>query len=153
MSDVYAANVIARVLLTVVTLGFSALPMYADFNKTHATNPLWTGHARFHVVWQVLSYAGLGTLSLCLLWTDGPAYLSQLRLVCLLAAVVYASFFATYFSMRLFGGRAHDDNGYLPIPVRLFGARLSLDLNFTVFGILVVLLIVSVSFIRVPGSG
>lgn len=153
MSEVYEANTIARVLLTLTALGFSALPMYADFNKTHATNPLWTGHARFHVVWQVLSYTGLGALSLYLLWTDGSAYLGQLRLACVLAAVVYASFFATYFSMRLFGGRAYDDNGYLPIPVRLLGARLSLDLNFTVFSALVVLLIVSVASIRVSGSG
>lgn len=153
MSDIYEANGIARVLLTVTALGFSALPMYADFNKTHATNPLWTGHARFHVVWQVLSYAGVGALSLYLIWTDGPAYLSQLRLACVLAAVVYGAFFATYFSMRLFGGRAYDDNGYLPIPVRLLGARLSLDLNFTVFGALVVLLIISVASIRVPSAG
>lgn len=153
MSDVYDANAIARVLLTVTTLGFSALPMYADFNKTHATNPLWTGHARFHVVWQVLSYLGMGALSLYLIWTDGSAYLSQLRLACVLAAVVYASFFATYFSMRLFGGRAYDDNGYLPIPVRLFGAKLSLDLNFTFFSAFVVLLIVSVLSIRVSSPG
>jgi hypothetical protein len=153
MSEVYEANTIARVLLTVAALGFSALPMYADFNKTHATNPLWTGHARFHVVWQVLSYAGVGTLSLYLIWTNGPAYLSQLRLACILPAVVYGAFFTTYFSMRLFGGRAHDDNGYLPIPVRLFGARLSLDLNFTVFGVLVLLLIVAIASIRVPVAG
>ena len=153
MSEVYEANTIARVLLTVTALGFSALPMYADFNKTHATNPLWTGHARFHVVWQVLSYAGVGALSLYLIWTDGPVYLSHLRLAYILAAVVYGAFFTTYFSMRLFGGRAHDDNGYLPIPVRLFGARLLLDLNFTFFGIFVAVLIVAVASIRVPGAG
>jgi hypothetical protein len=37
-------NIAARVLLTLATLGYSLLPALADFNKTHATNPLWTPH-------------------------------------------------------------------------------------------------------------
>ena len=53
---------IARFLLSLVTLGWGVLTVVADFNKTHATNPAWTPHARFHVVWQVLSYVGLGCL-------------------------------------------------------------------------------------------
>ena len=39
-------NLIARALLTLNTLGYSLVPVFADFNKTHATNPLWTPHAR-----------------------------------------------------------------------------------------------------------
>src|SRR5262245_61988183 len=35
---------LARILLTLVTIGYGALTVKADFNKTHATNPLWTGH-------------------------------------------------------------------------------------------------------------
>ena len=30
---------LARVLLTLVTLGYSLATVFADFNKTHATNP------------------------------------------------------------------------------------------------------------------
>jgi hypothetical protein len=33
---------LARLLLTLVTLGYSLIPVLADFNKTHATNPSWT---------------------------------------------------------------------------------------------------------------
>lgn len=152
MSEAYEINTIARVLLTIATLGYSALPTYADFNKTHATNPLWTGHARFHVVWQVLSYNGVGVLALFLIWSDGPAYLSQLRLAYIIPALVYGSFFVTYYSMRLFGGRAYDDNGYLPIEVRLFGARLLVDKNFLAFSIMVVVLIAAIAAVRVPGD-
>ena len=66
-------NLIARALLTLNTLGYSLVPVFADFNKTHATNPLWTPHARFHVVWQVTSYCGIGLIALALIWTAGPS--------------------------------------------------------------------------------
>src|SRR5262245_59302582 len=46
---------IARVLFTLMTAGYAFLTVVADFNKTHATNPEWTPHARFHVVWQISS--------------------------------------------------------------------------------------------------
>jgi hypothetical protein len=39
----------ARALVTFATIGYGVLTVKADFNKTHATNPLWTGHTRFHV--------------------------------------------------------------------------------------------------------
>jgi hypothetical protein len=42
---------VARILFTLMTAGYAALTVIADFNKTHATNPEWTPHARFHVVW------------------------------------------------------------------------------------------------------
>jgi hypothetical protein len=40
-----------KILLTIATLGYSAIPGIFDSNNTHATNPSWTGHARYHVVW------------------------------------------------------------------------------------------------------
>ena len=40
-------------LLALVTLGYGFVTILADFNKTHATNPKWTPHARFHVVWHM----------------------------------------------------------------------------------------------------
>ena len=55
---------LARILFTLTTLGWSRGTVIADFNKTHATNPQWTGHARFHVVWQISSYSGFGLLAL-----------------------------------------------------------------------------------------
>ena len=63
---------LARIGSTLVTIGYSVLTGKADFNKTHAINPLWTGHARFHVVWQITSYAGFALIALFLIWSPAP---------------------------------------------------------------------------------
>ena len=140
----YEANGLARILLTIVTIGYSVVPIGADFNKTHATNPLWTPHARFHVVWQCLTALGVGVIGLMLLWTDFGLYSHQLYLVCGFAACAYGAFFITFFAMPIYGGRAYDDNGYLPIKV----GPLSIDLNVTVFGTFVVLLGIAAATIK-----
>ena len=75
----------ARILLTLAALGFSAITIMADLNKTHASNPLWTPHARFHVVWQVLSYSGIGLIALYLIWAGGPMQTERLYLAAALA--------------------------------------------------------------------
>ena len=79
----------ARILLTLAALGFSAITIVADLNKTHASNPLWTPHARFHVVWQVLSYSGIGLIALYLIWAGGPMQTERLYLAAALAVAVY----------------------------------------------------------------
>ena len=62
---------LARVLFTLTTAGWAVGTVIADFNKTHATNPKWTPHARFHVVWQISSYIGFGLLAFALIWWPG----------------------------------------------------------------------------------
>ena len=85
---------LARILFTLVTAGWAALTVFADFNKTHATNPKWTPHARFHVVWQISSYFGFGLLACALIWWPGPLVVERHYLVALMGAIVYAAFFA-----------------------------------------------------------
>ncbi len=77
-----------------MTAGWAVLTVVADFNKTHATNPEWTPHARFHVVWQISSYVGFGLLAFALIWWPGPLAVERLYLVALMSAIVYAAFFA-----------------------------------------------------------
>jgi uncharacterized membrane protein len=136
---------IARILLTLVTLGYGLATVFADFNQTHATNPQWTPHARFHVVWQISSYVGFGLLALALLWWPGPYAMERLVLVTLMAAIVYAAFFVAVFTMPIYGGAAYDNNGYLPFaaPVPLFAKRW--DVNITIFCVQLVLLAGSVA--------
>ena len=98
----------ARVLFSLVTLGYGLVTIKADFNKTHATNPLWTGHARFHLVWQITSYLGFALLALALIWLPGPYALERLYLAGTFAGIVYGAFFIALVSMPLYGGRTFE---------------------------------------------
>ena len=130
----------ARVMLTLAALGYGAVPVAADFNRTHAINPRWTGHARFHVVWQGLSYVALGIVALELVWVPASNQLAHVRLAALIASCLYAGFFGAVLSRSRYEGRLHDDNGYRPVPVRTFGSRLELDLNTMIFSAMTLIL-------------
>jgi hypothetical protein len=136
---------LARILFTLTTAGHAFLTILADFNATHATNPQWTGHARFHVVWQITSYIGFGFLALALTWWPGPLAVERLYLVAVMGAIVYAAFFLALLTMPLYGGLAYDDNGYQPFaaPVPLFAK--GWDANVTAFSVQLVLLAAGVA--------
>jgi hypothetical protein len=142
MYATFDTMLLARILLTLVTLGYGFATILADFNKTHATNPKWTPHARFHVVWQISSYAGFGMLALALIWWPGAFATERLVLAAIMGAIVYAAFFAALIAMPVYGGKAYDDNGYLPFaaPVPIIAKRW--DVNVTVFSVFSGLLIV-----------
>jgi hypothetical protein len=131
---------LARILFSLATAGYAFATVVADFNKTHASNPQWTPHARFHVVWQILSYVGFGVLALALIWAPGPYPVERLYFVAVMAAIVYLAFFAALLAMPLYGGAAYDQNGYQPFkaPVPVIAERW--DVNITAFSIQVVIL-------------
>lgn len=141
MNMPFDLTLLSRILLTLATIGYGFGTVRADMNKTHATNPNWTPHARFHVVWQVSSYFGFGVLALALIWWPGAYATERLILSATMAAIVYTAFFVALITMPIYGGKAYDDNGYLPFvaPVRLFAKRW--DLNITVFTVFSVVLI------------
>jgi hypothetical protein len=138
---------LSRLLLTVTAIGYGFLPLLADFNRTHATNPLWTGHARFHVVWQCLSYLGISLIALALLWASASPSVSAQWVVVALGYAVYLGFFATRLSIRLYGGSSYDDNGYLPLdlgPIRV-------EPNTLLFSVMV--LLHTVAALLITGAG
>jgi len=112
----------------------------ADFNKTHATNPKWTPHARFHVVWQINSYVGIGLLALALIWWPGPNAVERLWLAAIMSAIVYAGFYAALFTMPVYRGKHYDQNGYRPFPAPVPVIARKWDANITVFSIQLMLL-------------
>lgn len=141
--DVFSdGNLVPRILLTLATAGYSAITILADFNKTHASNPKWTPHARFHVVWQISSYNGFGLLALALIWWPGAYAVERLYLVCAFAAVIYGAFFVALATMPVYGGRTYDDNGYLPFAAPVGRGRW--DVNITAFSAFSVVLIAAV---------
>ena len=139
-------NLLARVLLTLATIGYGVITVKADFNPTHATNPLWTPHARFHVVWQITSYVGFALIAFALIWLPGPYRVERLYLAAGFAAVVYGAFFIALATMPVYGGRTYDENGYQPLTMRIGRPRL-MDLNVTGFSVQLVVLLVGAALI------
>src|SRR6266516_3713980 len=133
MDPSYDHNLLARILLSLMTAGYGLTTIKADFNRSHATHPLWTPHARFHVVWQVTSYVGFGLIAFALIWMPGPLYVERLYLVC--------AFFIAVLAMPIYGGKAYDENGYPPVPLRVLGKQLRLEANVTVFSFFLLSLI------------
>jgi len=144
---------LARVLFTLMTAGYAVLTVIADFNATHATNPKWTPHARFHVVWQISSYVGFGVLALALTWWPGPWAIERLYLVAAMGAIVYVAFFVAVFAMPVYGGEAYDQNGYVPFaaPVPLIAKKW--DVNITIFSVMVCVLIAAALSITGAAAG
>ena len=131
---------VAKILFTLTTAGWAVATVIADFNKTHATNPKWTPHARFHVVWQISSYVGLGLLAFALIWWPGPLVIERLYLVAAMGVIVYAAFFAALMAMPVYGGAAYDKNGYKPFKAPIPIISKMWDVNVTIFSVQVFLL-------------
>lgn len=129
MESFYDQTLIPRLLFTLIAIAISVGPMFADFNKTHATNPLWTPHARFHVVWQVLSQTGVSLIILYLLWNDSADYSTHITLAAVLNYVWGASFYATLSSMRIFDGSLKDVNGIKHFRFNILGKIYLVDTN------------------------
>ena len=135
----------AKILLTVVTLGYSLVPAIADFNATHATNPKWLPHARYHVVWQVMSYICMGLIALYLIWGSADVFgQAGLWLAAGLAASAYIGFFAAALAKPLYGGAQYDTNGVLPVNLSLGGKPVAIDVNLAVFSLMSLLLVAAV---------
>jgi len=134
----------ARILLTLVAFGYSAITVFADFNKTHATNPSWTPHARFHVVWQVLSYCGIALISLYLIWAPGALPIERLYLAAALAVAIYGGFFGAVFGRPVYGGGLYDQNGYPSFRAPIGPKTWMWDVNVTAFTVTSVILVAGV---------
>lgn len=148
--DFTTDNLLPRILLTLNTLGYGLGPLLVDLSRTHATNPQWTPHARFHVVWQVTSYAGIGLIALGLIWLAGPYPTARLYLASAIALMMYISFGLAAFTMPRYGGKLVDNiNGVPPFGVRtILGREVTFDRNTTSFGVQAVLLVAALLTIR-----
>ena len=118
---------IARVILSALCLALAVIAPLIDFNESHATNPLWTGHARFHLVWQVNAMIITAILSLVMLW----AYysFSNHLIVILLNFLWIISFYASVLGMKLYDGELNDINGVPPVLIKILGREYEIDRN------------------------
>jgi hypothetical protein len=115
--------------LTLLSVIQAIATVAIDLNRTHATNPLWSGHARFHVVWQSSTVVLLSAVGVVLIWHQGHDEAQRFYLAALLAALSPLGFLTAFTSRCLFGGMLSDPNGIRPVRVRLLGSIRSIDLN------------------------
>ena len=118
---------ISKILLTLICIGFGTITPLIDFNESHATNPLWTGHARFHLVWQVNAMIITSILSLLMLWAFYS--FSNHLIVIILNFLWIISFYTSVFGMKLYDGELNDINGVPPILINILGKKYEIDRN------------------------
>jgi hypothetical protein len=122
-------SVIARSLLSILCGGQGLGTLMVDINRTHATNPKWTGHARYHLVWQATSYAMLSLLEMVLIVTPGPLSQQRFYLAAILACIPILGFFGALISRGLYGGTLSDPNGIQPARFVVWGTEFGIDLS------------------------
>ena len=122
-------QLIARVLLAGLC-GLQGLgTLAADLNHTHATNPEWPGHARFHLVWQASAFAWLALLEIVLIFGGGPFHEQRFYLAAILAGLPMLGFFTAFIGRRIYRGTLSDPNGMQPLILTPRGRKIRVDLN------------------------
>jgi hypothetical protein len=124
-----SAPLLARFMVTAVAAGQGITPLFIDLNNTHATNPLWTGHARFHVVQQTFGLSVFAAIEVVLLWWIEPGSPFLFHLATLLTSVPIATFVIATLARKLYRGTLHDPNGIRPVGIRLGNTVHQIDVN------------------------
>jgi heme/copper-type cytochrome/quinol oxidase subunit 2 len=106
---------LSKILLTISIFLYGFVPPFIDLNKTHATNPNWVGHARFHVVWQVFITFFIAITALYILWFSEIENGLKHNLVLCLSLCVLGAFFLNIAFKNLYGGTLADPDGITPI--------------------------------------
>ncbi len=124
-----------------ISAGQGVMPIFIDLNRTHATNPLWMGHARFHLVQQVFSLLLAAVVEVGLLWWPGGALAARFYLAAGLAATSLAGFLLAVLTRRLYGGTLHDPNGMKPVRIRTRRGVIEVDINVPIVMIAAMILV------------
>lgn len=148
-----AHQAFARFLLAVLCgLQGLATPT-VSINRTHATNPLWPGHARFHLVWQTLNSVGLALIEIALIVAAAQMQLPHFYLAAILAGIPMLSFFLAFAARSLYRGALSDPYGIPTLAIMLRGSALRFDLSAaTEIGTLLSLAAIIVTFRGFGGS-
>lgn len=103
---------LARLLVAIPAVILAIVPLLADFNPTHAVNPLWPAHARLHAVWLVFTTSLISLLALLVLYRRGrEPTRERVYLAAALLGSVLGGFFLAGATQHLYGGSFTDPNG------------------------------------------
>lgn len=122
-------SAIARGLLALLCGAQGVGTLAIDLNRTHATNPEWPRHARFHLVWQAISYEFLSLLEMALVLMPGPHLEERFYLAAVLTTIPMLSCLAASVCRKMYGGALSDPNGIPPVRLAVFDSELHFDLN------------------------
>ena len=126
---VMSASLLARAVVSAIAAGQGIVPLFIDLNRSHATNPLWPGHARFHVVWQTFTLLFAAGVQVALLWWPGPLQIQRFYLAALLTALPLTGFLVALFARGLYNGTLHDPNGIRPVRIEIAERIVEIDMN------------------------
>lgn len=134
---------LARLMVTAVAAGQGIVPLFIDLGRTHATNPLWLGHARFHVVWQTFALTLASVVEVAMIWWIAPDSRVLFYLATLLTGLPITGFLIATFTRALYGGTLHDPNGIHPARIRWCGRIHEVDINLVLVGVGAVVLAIA----------
>lgn len=138
------AALVARWIVTAIAAGQGIAPVFIDLNRTHATNPSWPGHARFHLVYQIFTLLPAAAVEIGLLWWPGVGMRGRFYAAALLTATPLAGFLAATLTRPLYRGTLHDPNGIQPLRMHLGSRLIAFDMNVLIVTLAAVFLIAAV---------
>jgi hypothetical protein len=122
-------QLVARLGLSCLCVIQGVAQIAIDSGRTHARNPEWARHARFHVVWQSLTVGMLSVIELALIWRSGSFAVLGFYLAVLLAGVSPLGFVGALILRKRYDGALSDPNGIPPVPLDWRGRTILVDLN------------------------
>jgi hypothetical protein len=122
-------HIIARCLLAILCGCQGIATPVIDLSRTHATNPAWTGHARFHLVWQVATVVLMSLLEVALIWWPGPYEEQRFYLTVIVTSIPLLAFLIALIGRKAYDGALSDPNGIQPTQLAIFGKIIQFDLN------------------------
>lgn len=128
-----------QILLTIGCLEFFG-PMIKDTGASHLMNEEWVGHAKIHLGWLLGFMFFSGLANLYLIWFRKPRSKENLKMATLWQVMHLAGFWGAVAFAPLYGGQLVD--------LRYHKYILGIEENVFVFGILTIILLSAIYFLR-----
>lgn len=95
---------IIKIVLTLMTIYFAAIPISVDIGDGHLFNPEWAPHSKVHLVWFLLFTALVAVISIYLLW-----FRDEILATAFIGLSFNFGFVFAYFTAPYYGGVSPDE--------------------------------------------